>query len=275
MHIIELNNISKKYNDFLAVDKVSFKIRKGEIFSIIGPNGAGKTTILKIICGLLKQTEGEIRVDNHLSDELEKKRIIGYMPEESALYENMSVADYLAFFAELYDVPKQAARQKTGELLKFLNLENKLIASLSKGMKRKVLLARSLINDPEILVYDEPASGLDPVIARNLLDHILRLKEKGKTLVMSAHDLSQIEEVSDTLLILSEGRIDILGSVSEIKAKYGKNEYTLTYKDGTTKVFSGKKDMLSQINRSKRPVVGLQEKERTLQEIFIDKFKNG
>jgi ABC-2 type transport system ATP-binding protein len=270
---IEFNHVSKRYDTALALDDVSFKITHGEIFSIIGPNGAGKSTILKIICGLLRQTSGTIRIEGHATEGNDLRRIIGYMPEESALYESMRVSDYLYFFAELYNINRKAAAPKIRKLLEFLSLEDKPISDLSKGMRRKVLLARSLINDPKILVYDEPASGLDPGIAQSLLDRIVSLKKSGTTIVMSAHDLSQIEEVSDTVLMLRKGAVDLCGSVAAIKKKYGSKEYHVTYRE-QGKIHSmttaKKEEMLGFMKE--HTVLDLTTREKSLHEIFIDKY---
>jgi ABC-2 type transport system ATP-binding protein len=275
--LIELINIKKRYDGFTAVENVSFKIKKGEIFSIIGPNGAGKSTILKIICGLIKQTEGMIKLNNMQENDSEFKSIIGYMPEEIAVYEDMSVKGYLRFFAGVYDVKKDVSEPRIEQLLKFLNLEDKTIGNLSKGMKRKVLLARSLINNPEILVYDEPASGLDPVTAQNLLAYIIELKKQGKTIIMSAHDLTQVEEISDTILILNRGKIDVIGSISDIKSSYEKDLFSVRIKGKNkdeTKRFSTKKEMVDFINKNKPEIISIKTKEKSLQEIFVNKYKN-
>jgi ABC-2 type transport system ATP-binding protein len=268
MHIIEAQNLKKRYDGFSAVADVSFNIRQGEIFALLGPNGAGKTTILKILCGLIKPSSGSIKVNVQHKD---IRSVIGYMPEESALYDSMHVSEYLRFFADLFNVAGAVAEKSIAQLLDFLRLEDKAIGELSKGMRRKVLLARSLINDPQILIYDEPASGLDPVIAQGLLEHILKLKDQGKTVVLSAHDLTQVEEISDTLLILNKGLVDVSGRVSDIKAKYGHSTYEVMLSKGS-KVFSDKRSMLRFLNKRVRDI---RFHEPSLHEIFVEKFKNG
>jgi len=265
MHLVEATDLKKSYGSFMAVDGVTFSIRKGEIFAILGPNGAGKTTIIKILCRLIRPTSGNIKVQLDCSD---LRSAIGYMPEESALYDSMRVTEYLRFFASLYNVGKQAAKKRINDAMGFLKLDDKVIGEMSKGMRRKVLLARSLVNDPEILVYDEPASGLDPVIAQGLLEHILALKKSGKTIILSAHDLTQVEEISDTILILNRGRVDIQGRVSDIKKKYGHSSYEVLLGNGK-KVFRDKKSMLRFLK-----VRDVKFHEQSLHEIFVEKFKN-
>jgi ABC-2 type transport system ATP-binding protein len=272
MGIIDFKSVSKRYDGFLALDKVSFSVKKGEIFAIIGPNGAGKTTILKLICGLLTPSSGKLSVDSH-TDPNEMRKSIGYMPEESALYENMTVRDYLTFFADLYDIPRKRSTEKIGSLLSFLSLSDKMISDLSKGMRRKALIARSLVNDPTILVYDEPASGLDPGIAESLLMLIKELRDKGATVVISAHDLAQIEEISDSVIMLKAGKIDVTGSVADIKKRFGKKEYMVSYRtEGTvkSKAFSSRESMLEFIKAN--DVVDIETDERTLHKIFLDKY---
>ena len=270
---IRLESISKRYKGITALESVSFELKPGQVFALIGPNGAGKSTTIKIICGLIEPTEGRIRVGDDELDFKELKKSIGYMPEESALYENMTVSEYLLFFSELYDVSASAARRRIGELLAFLKLEDKQISLMSKGMKRKALLARALINDPEILVFDEPASGLDPVTARSLLDRIKDLSTEGKTVLMSAHDLTQVEEVSDRILILDKGRVYMQGTTEEIKHGLGAESFLAVF-GGKELRFKDKKSMIEHINKSKAELIDLKVDERRLQEIFVERFKD-
>jgi len=272
MEIISVSGLTKSYNSFTALDNVSFSIKKGEVFSIIGPNGAGKTTLIKIVCGLIKPTTGSISVNIDTDD---TRKVIGYMPEESALYDSMKVTEYLRFFAELFDVPKEKYSKRIAELIEFFALPDKEIQTMSKGMRRKVLLARSLINDPELLVFDEPASGLDPVIARSLLQYIRKLRGMGKTIVMTAHDMAQIEEISDRILIMRGGKIELQGTIADIKDKYNAGEYWIEHKaKGKTsrKSFKTREELVAYVKNHK--VTNLRAAEKTLEQIFIDRFKN-
>ncbi|WP_406670748.1 ABC transporter ATP-binding protein [Methanolobus sp. ZRKC4] len=232
--IIEVNGLRKEYGDFVAVENLNFSIGKGEIFGIVGPNGAGKTTTLKMLGGLIRPSRGNIAMKglDMSRDSVEIKSFLGFLPEESPLYEGMSVDDYLIFFAELYGVGKSEAKKRIRNLLfdLSLNADGKRIGDLSKGMKRKVAIARSLINDPDILIYDEPASGLDPMTSRYITDYVRSLKKAGKTVIFTAHNLYQVESLCDRILILKAGKLVTLGTAEEIRKKYGKIQYRLEFK---------------------------------------------
>lgn len=230
--MISVDGLVKEYGGIRVVDNVSFKVNEGEVVSIIGPNGAGKSTILKMICGLVKPTSGEINIlgRTHMKNGDEIKNMIGYMPEENSLYEDMRAYDYLHFFAELYGVRRDVASERIKSLLDSLNLsvDSKAIGNYSKGMKRKVLLARSLINDPKILVYDEPASGLDPITTNFILNYILELKKQGKIILVTAHNMHHVEMISDRIIILNRGRILVNDRFENIRGQYGKS-YSVRY----------------------------------------------
>jgi ABC-2 type transport system ATP-binding protein len=231
--MIEVNGLRKEYGEFVAVDRLSFSVEKGEIFGIVGPNGAGKTTTLKMLSGLVHPTAGSIHINGiDLSvDPVRVKSILGFLPEESPLYEGMYVEDYLMFFGELYDVDKHVARKKINSLLTDLSLNaaGKRIGDLSKGMRRKVAIARSLINDPQFLIYDEPGSGLDPMTSRFITEYIRTLKQSGKTIIFSAHNLYQMEKLCDRILIIKDGKQVTLGSASQIRKEHSKVLYRLEF----------------------------------------------
>lgn len=230
---IEVTNLYKYYDGIPAVAGIDFSVRKGEIFGIVGPNGAGKTTLLKMLCGLIPQSSGEIRVLGYdfATKPIEIKKKIGFLPEDTPLYENMEVMDYLIFFAELFGVKKDIAIKRSEDILSALDLApaRKKIGNLSKGMKRKVAIARSLINDPEILIYDEPTSGLDPMTSKYITDFLHGLKEQGKTIVFSAHNLYQVELLCDRVLIMEKGKRIVEGSIKQIIAEYGSVEYYVEF----------------------------------------------
>jgi ABC-2 type transport system ATP-binding protein len=231
--MIEVNGLRKKYGDFVAVDQLSFNVEKGEIFGIVGPNGAGKTTTLKMLSGLVRPTAGSIRINgiDMSVDPVRIKSFLGFLPEESPLYEGMYVEDYLLFFGELYDVKKHIARQRINSLLNDLSLNaaGKRIGDLSNGMRRKVAIARSLINDPQLIIYDEPGSGLDPMTSRFITEYIRSLKERGKTVIFSAHNLYQMESLCDRILIIKDGKQVTLGSAAQIRKDHSKVLYRLEF----------------------------------------------
>lgn len=231
--MIEVNGLRKEYGEFVAIDRLSFSVEKGEIFGIVGPNGAGKTTTLKMLSGLVRPTAGSIWINgvDLSTDPVRVKSILGFLPEESPLYEGMYVEDYLLFFGELYDVDKATARKRINSLLTDLSLKaaGKRIGDLSKGMRRKVAIARSLINDPQLLIYDEPGSGLDPMTSRFITEYIRSLKEKGKTIIFSAHNLYQMEKLCDRILIVKDGKQVTLGSASQIRKEHSRVLYRLEF----------------------------------------------
>ncbi len=232
--MIRVKGLCKEYGEFVAVDDLCFSVHKGEIFGIVGPNGAGKTTTLKMLTGLIRPSSGSIQMkDLDISEDAVKiKSFLGFLPEESPLYEGMEVEDYLLFFSELFNVAEDTAKQRVNELLFDLDLkaDGKKIGDLSKGMKRKVAIARSLINDPDILIYDEPASGLDPMTSRYITDYIRTLKRSGKTIIFSAHNLYQVESLCDRILILKNGRMVTLGTAEDIRKDFGRTQYRLEFK---------------------------------------------
>ncbi|MCX9013081.1 MAG: ABC transporter ATP-binding protein [Candidatus Methanoperedens sp.] len=230
---IEVKELRKEYDGFTAVDSLNFEIEKGEIFGIVGPNGAGKTTTLKMLSGLIVPTRGSITV-NGMDIRKGARRIkqkLGFLPEESPLYEGMTAKDYLMFFAQLYGIEKALASDRIRELLSALRLDaaDKRIGEMSKGMQRKVAIARALINDPEYLVLDEMTSGLDPTTSKYLADFVAGLKKQGKTVVFSAHNLYQVESLCDRVLMMNRGKEVACGTMAQIKRKCGAVQYTIEF----------------------------------------------
>jgi ABC-2 type transport system ATP-binding protein len=225
--MIAVEDLRKSYGDFAAVAGSTFSVDRGEIFGIVGPNGAGKTTTLKMLSGLIEPTAGTARVAGYDADDPEMRRILGFLPEESPLYEDMTPRTYLRFFADLYDVPRDVADERIASSLDRLNLDHRdrRLGDVSKGMKRKVAIARSLVNDPEVLVYDEPASGLDPLTTNYVLEFTKELTDAGKTVVFSAHNLYHVESICDRVIIMNEGDIVARGTVPDIRSAHGTTEY--------------------------------------------------
>ncbi|MDZ7730770.1 MAG: ABC transporter ATP-binding protein [Natrialbaceae archaeon] len=227
MSMLEVESLRKVYGDFVAVEGSSFSVDRGEVFGIVGPNGAGKTTTLKMIAGLIDPTEGSVLIDGEEAGTAQMQRRLGFVPEESPLYEEMTAVRYLSFFADLYDVPRDVASERIESTLDRLDLEHRerRIGNMSKGMKRKVTIARALVNDPDVLIFDEPASGLDPVTTNYILEFIRELCEEGKTVLFSAHNLYHVESISDRLVIMREGSIVARGTVAAIREDHGRTEY--------------------------------------------------
>ena len=225
MFSIEVNHILKTYGNRAAVNDVSFNVDKGEIFGLIGPNGAGKTTTIRMMMDIIKPDSGDIKVMGEKLNE-DSKNKIGYLPEERGLYKKMSVIDSIIYFASLKGVGKELARKRGEELLKRADLlphQNKRIEELSRGMGQIVQLIITIIHEPDLIILDEPFSGLDPVNTQLLKDMIRDLKNKGKTIIMSTHLMNDIEELCDRLLMINKGREVLYGSLPEVKSRYRNN----------------------------------------------------
>ncbi|MDD1661192.1 MAG: ABC transporter ATP-binding protein [Methanomicrobiales archaeon] len=234
--MISARGLSKNFDGFTALDGVSLELGDNEILGVIGHNGAGKTTLLKIMTGLIPPTRGSLSINgiDVVDDPVGLKKILGYLPEDSHLYETMTVRSYLTFFGEIYGMEGAAIREKTDALLGTLQLDagEKKIGELSKGMKRKVAIARSLLHDPGVLIYDEPSSGLDPMTSRTIIEFLKDLRKQRKTIVFSAHNLYQVEEICDRVMILRRGREVACGSIRELREMFGSITYTLTFSIG-------------------------------------------
>ena len=231
--MITARGLKKDFDGFLALDDVSFEFEDGEIFGIIGHNGAGKTTLLKIVSGLIAPTAGELFINDIdvVKNPLALKENLGYLPEESHLYETMTAENYLAFFGEIYGLSPQEIRVRSDQLFAALSLEpdGKKIGEFSKGMKRKVAIARSLIHNPGFLVYDEATSGLDPMTSRFIADYLRRLRQDKKTIVLSAHNLYQVEAICDKVMILRRGKVVAFGTMKELREQFGSLTYTIFF----------------------------------------------
>lgn len=232
--MITARSLVKHYGDFPALDGITFDLDDARILGVIGHNGAGKTTLLKILAGLAAPTSGSLEIDgiDVVRRPLDLKRNLGYLPEESRLYETMTTDAYLSFFGEIYGLSRAMIRERREDLLASLALEpdGKKIGEFSKGMKRKVAIARSLMHDPALLIYDEPTSGLDPMTSRSVLEYVKGLREGGKTVIFSAHNLFQVEEACDLVLILRRGKVVASGTMSELRETFGSITYRIFFR---------------------------------------------
>jgi ABC-2 type transport system ATP-binding protein len=232
--MIRLTEVNKLYNQFAAVSALNLEVNDGEIIGIIGHNGAGKTTTLKMIAGLIFPSSGTVEVmgKDITKHGIEIKKQLGFLPEESPLYENMTVTEYLLFFSELYALPRKTAQERIDMLLSSLDLDarNKCTGELSKGMKRKVAIARTLLHDPTLLILDEPNSGLDPLTSFFIIDYLKRLRSQGKTILLSAHNLFHIEYICDRVAIMKQGKLLVCDTMPELVKKLGKREYQVIFR---------------------------------------------
>lgn len=222
--MLRIENLCKNYGNFKAVNNLNLHIPKGEIFGFVGPNGAGKTTTMRIVCGLLDASSGKVFADGidviHKPRELKRK--IGYMPDFFGVYDDLKVMEYMEFYASIYNIRGKESKKVCNDLLELVDLTDKrdfYVDSLSRGMKQRLCLARSLVHNPDLLVLDEPASGMDPR-ARVEMKEILRtLKSMGKTILVSSHILPELAELCTTLGIIEKGSIVMCGTVEEITRK--------------------------------------------------------
>ncbi len=225
--MIAVEGLAKRYGDVEAVRGLDFTVDTGEVFGLVGPNGAGKTSTLKMLAGLVEPTRGSVEVNGMEPTDPAMRKQLGFLPEESPLYEEMTPNSYLHFFADLYDVPRDVATERIDSALSRLDLEvrDRPVGDFSKGMKRKVAIARSLVNDPDVLIYDEPASGLDPLTTNTVVEFTRELATQEKTIIFSAHDLYHVESVCDRIAIMHEGEIRAMGTLEEIREDHGEVEY--------------------------------------------------
>lgn len=219
--MVDIVNLTKYYDRFIALDNVNLHIDKGEIFGFVGPNGAGKTTTMKIMCGLLKATSGKIIINgvDALKKTSDVRRMIGYVPDFFGVYDNFRVIEYMEFYASMYGMSRREADVAADRLLELVNLTDKrdeFVDGLSRGMKQRLCVARALIHDPELLILDEPNSGLDPRARVEMKNIMKDLRELGKTVVISSHILPELSEMCTSIGIIDHGRIVTSGKVNDI-----------------------------------------------------------
>ena len=229
MLAVEVNNIAKSFADKVAVHNLSFSVAQGEMFGLIGPNGAGKTTTLRMMMDILRPDSGEVIILGEKLSEATKNRL-GYLPEERGLYKKLKVIDSIVYLASLKGVDRRLATEKANELLNqtgMLDTKNKKIEALSKGMGQIIQFIVTIIHDPQLLILDEPFAGLDPVNTELLKGMLADLRNRGKALILSTHQMNQVEELCDRILMMSNGQDVLYGDLSEIKARYRGNSVLL------------------------------------------------
>jgi ABC-2 type transport system ATP-binding protein len=227
--MLEIIGLKKNYKKFTALNGIDLKVDEGQIFGFIGPNGAGKTTTMKIICGLLKPTDGQVFINNidALQDIRKAKQYIGYMPDFFGVYDNLKVTEYLDFYSSIYGIKGNEKEKMIEDLLELVSLTDKadfFVDNLSRGMKQKLCLARCLVHNPKLLVLDEPASGMDPRARADMKKILNTLRDMGKTIIVSSHILSELSEICTSIGIISNGNIVISGDVNEVTNKVYNNK---------------------------------------------------
>lgn len=302
MTIFSTNNVSKTYANHKALDKVSINVEKGSVFGLLGPNGAGKTTLIRIINQITAPDEGEIYF---MGEKLRSEHVhkIGYLPEERGLYKKMKVGEQAIYLAELKGIKKAEAKKRLEYWFNKFDIYswwNRKVEELSKGMQQKVQFITTILHEPDLLIFDEPFSGFDPINANLLKEEILKLKNKGATIIFSTHNMESVEAICDSIALINKSKKILDGRVDEIKQRFKKNEFEiilskendisdfifdgvelinkntdLNFQVSTLKINKGiNADLLSKILQ-KTDIISYKEILPTMNEIFIDTVSNG
>ncbi|MDD2575942.1 MAG: ATP-binding cassette domain-containing protein [Bacteroidales bacterium] len=301
MTIFSTNNVSKTYANHKALDKVSINVEKGSVFGLLGPNGAGKTTLIRIINQITAPDEGEIYF---MGEKLRSEHVhkIGYLPEERGLYKKMKVGEQAIYLAELKGIKKAEAKKRLEYWFNKFDIYswwNGKVEELSKGMQQKVQFITTILHEPDLLIFDEPFSGFDPINANLLKEEILKLKNKGATIIFSTHNMESVEAICDSIALINKSKKILDGRVDEIKQRFKKNEFEiilskendisdfifdgvelinkntdLNFQVSTLKINKGiNADLLSKILQ-KTDIISYKEILPTMNEIFIDTVSN-
>jgi len=231
MNVLSLQNVVKAYANHIAVNDVSFDVKKGSIFGLLGPNGAGKTSMIRIITTITAADSGKVLINGQPLNHLHPNEI-GYMPEERGLYKKMKVGEQLLYLAQLKGLSSKDAKTKLRAWLQkfeILHWWDKKIGDLSKGMSQKVQFIATVVHDPKLLILDEPFSGLDPINSNLIKDEIYNLKETGTTILFSTHRMEQVEQICEDIVLMNNGKIILNGNVHQIKNDFKENIFSVQY----------------------------------------------
>lgn len=272
--VIETRNLGKVYRDFWGRKKVAalkaldIEVKKGEIFGLLGPNGSGKSTTIKLIQGLLFPTSGRAFVFGKEARDVTKNERIGYLPEESYLYKFLNAEETLDFYGRLFDMPAEVRKERSDKLIRMVGLNNarrRQLREYSKGMTRRIGLAQALINEPDLLILDEPTTGMDPIGSREMKDLIIRLRDEGKTILLCSHQLADVQDVCDRVAILHLGELRELGRVDELLKV---RDVTEVHAKGLSDELKGK--IAELIRNEGGEVVTIDNPTTTMEELFLD-----
>jgi len=272
--VIETRNLSKIYRDFWGRKKVNalksldIEVRKGEIFGLLGPNGSGKSTTIKLVLGLLFPSSGRVLVFDKDASETSKNERIGYLPEESYLYKFLTAEETLDFYGRLFNMSGAHRKRRVEELIQLVGLsgaKHRQLREYSKGMTRRVGLAQALINDPDLILLDEPTTGLDPIGTREMKDLIIALRDQGKTVVLCSHQLADVQDVCDRVAILHQGELKELGRVSDLLKVQNVTE---VHAEGLTE--DAKTEIAEVIKRHGGTVKSIDNPTATMEDLFLN-----
>lgn len=220
MNILEINKLYKDYGNHIAVDGINLKIKQGEIFGLLGPNGAGKSTTISMICGLIKKTKGEIKFEEKENRIRKWKHNIGIVPQDFALYWELTAYENVNFFASLYGFKGEELKKRTEEALEFvglLDVKNKKASEFSGGMKRRLNIACAIAHSPKLIIMDEPTVGIDPQSRNHILESVLKLRDRGATIIYTSHYMQEVDDICDRIAIIDNGHIIAEGTSEELK----------------------------------------------------------
>lgn len=273
-NIIEVQSLNKIFGNQTALENVNFRVKKGETFGLLGPSGSGKTTIIKILTGQMRLTSGEAKVFNLPTSSLNKgneRKRFGVLTDNSGLYERLSIRDNLKLYCELYDLPLE----RIDEVLAMVNLENdqkKAVSKLSKGMTQRVTLARTFLHEPELLFLDEPTSALDPANSKHIYKGLASLKEKGTTIFLTTHDMSEAELLCDRVAFLHKGEIQLLDQPKALQRQFSDESIRITLQDGQEIMLPGGRESAQEIYEymTSNQMVSIHSNEPTLGDIFVE-----
>lgn len=272
--IIETRNLTKIYRDFWGRQKVralkalDLEVRRGEIFGLLGPNGSGKSTTMKLLLGLLFPSSGQALVFGQDPTSIATKERIGYLPEESYLYRFLDARETLNFYGQLFNMPADVRQKRVNDLIEMVGLkwaERRQLKEYSKGMTRRIGLAQALINDPELIFLDEPTTGLDPIGIREMKDLILKLKDEGKTVLVTSHQLADLQDVADRIAILHQGELKELGRVDALLKV---SDETQIRAKGVSE--AAKAEIRAILERENAENISVENPTTTLEELFLN-----
>jgi len=270
---IRTEDLTKAYKSFwgrrkiLALDKLNIAIQKGEIFGLLGPNGSGKTTTLKLLLGLITPTDGRAYVLGKSTNDVAIKSKIGFLPEESCFYRFLNADETLDFYGQLFRIPGKERKLRINRLVEQAGLEfarKRPLRQYSKGMLRRIGIAQALINDPDLVILDEPTSGLDPIGTRETKDVILALKERGKTVLLCSHLLSDVQDICDRVAILDKGKLQLAGTIDELLSS--KNVVEILIRNLPDEAII---EVETFIKEKKGEVISIKNSSGTLEDLFL------
>ena len=246
---IDVHNLTKKFRENIAVEKLTFHVDKGEIFGLLGPNGAGKTTTVRMLCSLIAPTSGSVSINGYdianVEGSMKARKVIGLVPDNVGLYDSLSAVDNLEFYGRMYETPEKLVKENIEKYLRMLDLwekRNQTVGTYSKGMKQKVAVARAIIHDPEILIMDEPTANLDPEASKTIRDFILELKRENRTIMLNTHNLDEAQKICTKIGVLKT-RLVAVDTPANLEKSLSGNRTSIMLAEINNKILQTVKDL--------------------------------